>query len=132
MRFPAADAVRTAPKSHEVADEESGSQDLDGACSRPPPGCQSTPVALAHLARIGRIPQEQADRLIRADRLWRTVQSMLRILVGRTTAELPSAAEGPLLRAIDGALDLSGLRATLDATAAEVRAAFTSLVGEIK
>jgi hypothetical protein len=58
------------------------------------------------------------------------VQSMLRILVGRGAAELPAAATGPLLHAIDPSLDLAGLRATLEQTAAEVRAAFVALVEE--
>lgn len=94
-------------------------------------GGDSTRSALAQLAEIGALPQEQATALIRADRLWRTVQSMLRITIGRATKEPPPAAVEPLLRAIDPALDLPGLRATLDSTAADVRAAFVSLVGEI-
>ena len=98
------------------------------------PFCQSTRVGLAHLAAIGAVPPPQAECLIRADRLWRGIQSMLRILVGRTTAELPPAAAERLLRAIGleaRELDASGLRATMEATAAEVRAAFISLVGDI-
>ena len=94
------------------------------------PDCQATPKALAHLAAIGAIAAAQADRLIAADRLWRTVQSMLRILVNRSTNDLPPSAVHPLLRAVGGGLDLPGLRATLDATAADVRAAFVSLVGD--
>jgi glutamate-ammonia-ligase adenylyltransferase len=100
---------------------------IRGAC----PGCQTTRVALAHLAEIGAVPPAQAAMLIGADRLWRTVQSMLRILVGRSTQDPPSSATGPLLRAIDPALDVEGLRARLDQTAQEVREAFVSLVGEI-
>jgi glutamate-ammonia-ligase adenylyltransferase len=95
------------------------------------PGCQSTRVALTSLAEIRAIPADQAATLIRADRLWRTVQSMLRILVGRATTGLPRSAEEALLRNIDPALDLPGLRARIETTAAEVRAAFRSLVGEI-
>jgi len=95
------------------------------------PECQTTRIALAHLASIGALSDEQAGMLTRADRLWRTVQSMLRILVGRSTQPPPASAMGPLLRAIDPGLDLAGLQASLDATAAEVRAAFISLVGEI-
>jgi len=94
------------------------------------PDCQTTRVALAHLAGIGALPAADAAMLIRADRLWRTVQSMLRILLGRGAAEPPPSATGPLLRAIDPDLDLAGLRARLDATAADVRAAFISLVGD--
>lgn len=95
------------------------------------PGCQSTRAALGHLASIGAIPAADAAMLIQADRLWRTVQGMLRILVGRATEELPPAAAEKLLRVIDPALDLAGLRATMETTAARVRTAFRSLVGEI-
>jgi glutamate-ammonia-ligase adenylyltransferase len=95
------------------------------------PGCQNTGDALRRLMRIGAIPADQGTMLVHADRLWRTVQSMLRILVGRATNDLPPSAAQPLLRAMDSQLDVAGLRATLDATAAEVRAAFLSLVGEI-
>ncbi|GAC1549283.1 MAG: hypothetical protein NVS2B9_15930 [Myxococcales bacterium] len=110
-------------------------------------GRQSTREALAHLAGVGAIRPEQAALLIGADRLWRTVQSMVRILVGRGAAELPASAMEPLLRAIgpgapspgldragleQAGLDLAGLRATLDLRAAEVRDAFVTLVGELQ
>ncbi|HYZ64795.1 MAG TPA: glutamine-synthetase adenylyltransferase, partial [Acetobacteraceae bacterium] len=94
------------------------------------PGCQSTRDALTHLSQIGAIRPEDASMLMRADRLWRTVQSMLRILLGRGTAELPASAMEHLLRAIDPDLDLPGLRASFESTAAEVRAAFIAYVGE--
>ena len=100
------------------------------------PGCRSTRAALGHLASIGALPAAQAELLIRADRLWRTVQGLLRVLVGRATDELPPAAAEKLLRAIGTSLqiadlDLPSLRATMETTAADVRAAFRSLVGEI-
>ncbi|MDT7950839.1 MAG: bifunctional [glutamine synthetase] adenylyltransferase/[glutamine synthetase]-adenylyl-L-tyrosine phosphorylase [Acetobacteraceae bacterium] len=95
-----------------------------------PPGLQRTADALAHLAAIGAIPPGDAASLIEADRLWRTVQSMLRILVGRTTTELPSTGTAPLLQAT-GALDLSALHATMDETAAVVSRAFQTLVGDL-
>ena len=94
-----------------------------------PPHLQRTADALAHLATIGAIPSAEAACLIDADRLWRTIQSMLRILVGRTTAELPAAALAPLLRATDS-LDLPALRARMETTAAAVGRAFKSLVGD--
>ncbi len=95
-------------------------------------GGQSTRAALAQLAGLGVLAPVQAVMLIRADRLWRTVQSMLRITVGRRTDALPNAAIEPLLRAAGPGLDLPALRATLDSTAAEVRAAFIDLLGDIK
>ncbi len=97
-----------------------------------PPGLQHTADALAHLAAIGAIPAAEAECLIDADRLWRTIQSMLRILVGRTTAELPATAIAPLLRAANDAIDLDALRARMERTAADVGRAFQSLVGDIE
>jgi len=72
-----------------------------------------------------------AAMLIRADHAWRTVQGMLRITVGRDAGEiLPEASARPLLRAV-GPTDLPGLRASLDALAEEVRAAFVRYVGAV-
>lgn len=97
---------------------------------------QNTCVALRRLADAGLLGGEDATLLIRADRVWRTVQGMLRITVGRPTTEaLPAVSVRPLLRAVNAAgvetVDLAGLRATLDGLARDVRAAFTRLVGEV-
>jgi glutamate-ammonia-ligase adenylyltransferase len=97
----------------------------------------TTRIALARLRDAGHLPPADTDLLIRADRVWRTVQGMLRITIGRTApAELPEATARPLLRAAAEAgapaVDLPALRASLDALAAEVRAAFIRHVGEIK
>jgi [glutamine synthetase] adenylyltransferase / [glutamine synthetase]-adenylyl-L-tyrosine phosphorylase len=97
---------------------------------------QTTRVALRGLADAGLLADDDAALLIRADRIWRTVQGMLRITVGRMTTEgLPEVSVRPLLRAVNAAgaqaVDLPGLRATLDALARDVRAAFIRLVGEI-
>jgi glutamate-ammonia-ligase adenylyltransferase len=102
-----------------------------GVCS------PTTRIALARLREAGHLPRADAALLIRADRVWRTVQGMLRIAIGRTApAELPEATARLLLRAAAGAgapaVDLPALRASLDALAAEVRAAFVRHVGEIK
>ena len=97
----------------------------------------TTRVALARLGEAGLLPETDAAALIRADRLWRTVQDMLRITVGRSAREenLPEASVRPLLRAVSDAgapaIDLAELRATLNATAEEVRTAFIRNVGEI-
>jgi glutamate-ammonia-ligase adenylyltransferase len=102
-----------------------------GVCS------PTTRIALAALREAGHLPRADAALLIRADRVWRTVQGMLRITIGRTApAELPEATARPLLRAAASAgapaVDLAALRASLDALAADVRAAFVRHVGEIK
>ena len=98
----------------------------------------TTRVALARLARAGKLPPADGATLIRADLLWRTVQGMLRITLGRgAPADLPEASAQALLRAVSAVLpdsppvDLAALRATLDATAEQVRNAFTRHVGEI-
>jgi glutamate-ammonia-ligase adenylyltransferase len=106
-------------------------RDDPGVCS------PTTRVALARLREAGHLPRADAALLLRADRVWRTVQGMLRITIGRTApAELPEATARPLLRAAAAAgapaVDLPALRASLDALAADVRAAFVRHVGEIK
>ena len=92
-------------------------------------GWQHTGVALRALADAGALSEADAAMLIAADRLWRTVQSMVRITVGRHAKELPPPAVQALLRVCDAGVDLPALRATLDRTAAEVRAAFINYIG---
>lgn len=95
----------------------------------------NTCEALRRLAAAGKLEAAEAALLIRADRVWRTVQGMLRITVGRTTqGELPEASVRPLLRAAAAAgaeaADLPELRATLDSLATEVGAVFVRVVGK--
>jgi glutamate-ammonia-ligase adenylyltransferase len=93
----------------------------------------TTRVALAQLAEAGLLAAEDAALLTRADHVWRTVQGMLRITVGRAARDdLPDASAQALLRAVGGAVDLATLRATLDDLAHQVRAAFVRHVGEIR
>ena len=89
------------------------------------PGGQCTRVALAGLGAAGHLP-EWAE-LIAADRLWRTIQSMVRITAGRGATTLPAAAEAAIARAVG--LDLGALPATVAHRAALVRAAFIQHVG---
>ena len=93
-------------------------------------------VALKRLTEKGFLPPEDAALLIHADRTWRTVQGLLRIVVGRSVGEnLPDASARPLLdaTAVLGlpAVDVSGLRANLDELAQQTRAAFVRHIGEI-
>ena len=96
---------------------------------------QMTAEALQHLAATGALAEAEAATLIRADLLWRTVQSMLRITVGRATEPLPPAAAAALLRAtgtvVGGTLDLPGLHATMERVAASVRGLFVQRIGAI-
>lgn len=106
------------------------------AGSHPDIRSQTTRQALRRLADAGLLAAADAELLIRADRVWRTVQGMLRIAVGRSANEtLPAVSIRPLLRAVTAiglpAVDLSELRGTLDVLAREVRAAFNRLVGDI-
>jgi glutamate-ammonia-ligase adenylyltransferase len=96
----------------------------------------TTRVALRRLADAGVLPPEDAEVLIRADQVWRTVQGMLRITVGRDAREtLPDVSARPLLRAAAAAgadaVDLPRLRVTLDALAEQVRAVFVRHIGRI-
>jgi [glutamine synthetase] adenylyltransferase / [glutamine synthetase]-adenylyl-L-tyrosine phosphorylase len=92
----------------------------------------TTRVALKRLADAGKLPEQDAALLTRADHVWRTVQGMLRITVGRgAREELPDASAHALLRAVGEAVDLDALRATLDDLARQVRAAFVRQIGEL-
>ena len=98
----------------------------------------TTRIALDRLAKAAMLPPHDAALLIRADHIWRTVQGMLRITVGRgAPAELPDASVRAVLRAVataldgDGPVDLAELRATLDALARQVRAVFLRQIGEM-
>ncbi len=94
------------------------------------PGHQATRAGLRYLADEGRLPPETAAMLIEADHLWRTMQSMVRITVGRGPADLPAPAAEALLRvAGTPGLMLPEFRAALDRTARDVREAFTTLIG---
>lgn len=100
-------------------------REAPGLCS------PTTREALARLAKAGRLPEDDATLLIRADHVWRTVQGMLRITVGRGAREaLPDASAQALLRAVGGVVDLDALRATLDDLARQVRSAFVRHIGE--
>lgn len=90
----------------------------------------TTRDALAALERRGALPAPDAAMLTAADRLWRTIQSMLRLTVGRDPATVPAAASEALLRAA-GEVDLAALHARMQATAHDVRAAFERHLGAL-
>jgi glutamate-ammonia-ligase adenylyltransferase len=102
-----------------------------------PGGISAKPVGtaarFAQLARLGALPRADAMMLAEADRVWRTVQSLLRIALG---GQIPAAPPAPslekLLRATGFGHDEAALRARLDQVAAHVRAAFIRHVGEIE
>ena len=96
----------------------------------------TTRIALKNLAAASVLPAADAALLIRADRIWRTVQGMLRITQGRSPVDnLPEASARPLLRAAAEAgavgpmVDTADLLATLDKLAGDVRNVFERHIG---
>ena len=97
----------------------------------------TTREAFSRLEAAGLLGRDDAALLIRADRIWRTVQGMLRVTDGPAPREARSDAAADALLAATraagvAAVDVAGLRATLDQLARQVRAAFVRLVGEIE
>ena len=100
----------------------------------------TTREALRNLCQAGLLPDAEVATLIRADRLWRSVQSMLRLTVGRWREErLPPTAEAAMLRVCAPLsvpentafpVDVAGLRAEMARTASEVRAVFARRLGQ--
>jgi glutamate-ammonia-ligase adenylyltransferase len=96
----------------------------------------TTRIALRRLRDAGLLPRADADLLIHADHVWRTVQGMLRLTVGRGAPDLlPEASARPLLRAAAqagiNAVDQPALRAGLDELARAVRIVFEQHVGRL-
>jgi glutamate-ammonia-ligase adenylyltransferase len=90
-----------------------------------------TRSALRRLAKAGYLDAGDTEVLVAADRLWRTVQGMLRITAGRSVPkELTEAAGTPLLRAT-GLADAAALRRRMERTAKAVRGAFVRIIGEV-
>jgi glutamate-ammonia-ligase adenylyltransferase len=97
----------------------------------------TTRIAIKRLQRLGALSPADGALLIHADRVWRTVQGMLRITYGRAAVQnLSEAAAAALLRALAAAgldvVDLPALNATLDDLAAKVRTLFIRHVGAIE
>jgi [glutamine synthetase] adenylyltransferase / [glutamine synthetase]-adenylyl-L-tyrosine phosphorylase len=120
-----------------LVDIEFIAQMLQLAAARGAPAVCSpnTCEALRWLAAAGRLNAKDAALLIRADRVWRTVQGMLRITVGRDAAgALSEMSLRPLLRGVAAAgvptADLPGLRAVLDEVARDVSRVFARIIGD--
>lgn len=97
---------------------------------------QTTRVALRRLSDTGFLSPADAKLLINAERLWRTVQGMLRMTVGQVEGEiLPPASVPPLLRATAKvglpAVDAPDLLHKLDVVGQRVRTIFEQHVGKI-
>jgi glutamate-ammonia-ligase adenylyltransferase len=92
----------------------------------------TTRVAFARLRDAGLLQAADAALLIDADHLWRTVQGMLRVTVGRAAEPvLPAASAQALLRAVGRPEvgDQPALHRCLDQIGQAVRNVFERLVG---
>jgi glutamate-ammonia-ligase adenylyltransferase len=98
----------------------------------------ATRTALARLGKAGVLPAGEAAALIRADRLWRSVLSMLRLTVGKTKEPgMAAPAAEAMLRASarffdTPPVDLAALRAQMAEVSAEVRAIFVRRIGAVE
>jgi glutamate-ammonia-ligase adenylyltransferase len=90
-----------------------------------------TTEALDRLARAGVLEAGERAALVRASRLFRTVQGLLRLTVGkpRAEADLPAPVASAIARAA-GVVDLAGVTAQITACTGDVRAAFIRHVGD--
>jgi glutamate-ammonia-ligase adenylyltransferase len=97
---------------------------------------QTTHIALRRLSVAGALSKADAKVLIQAERLWRTVQGMLRMTVGRIEATtLPAASATLLLRAAADAgvpaVDTDDFLRKAENIALEVRLLFERYVGKL-
>ncbi|MGI4952600.1 MAG: bifunctional [glutamine synthetase] adenylyltransferase/[glutamine synthetase]-adenylyl-L-tyrosine phosphorylase, partial [Janthinobacterium lividum] len=92
----------------------------------------TTRIAIARLHEAGALDAIEAALLTEADRLWRTIQGMLRITLGARVPEVvPGTALEALLQAAAPGCDAESFRARLDCVAARVRAVFNQRLGVI-
>jgi glutamate-ammonia-ligase adenylyltransferase len=98
----------------------------------------STAASLRALAKAGALDADETARLIAASRLFRTVQGVLRLTVGkpRTAEDIPPPVVEALCRAaatagVRDAVDLAALGAQMLACARDVRAAFNRHVADL-
>jgi glutamate-ammonia-ligase adenylyltransferase len=91
---------------------------------------------LRRLSVAGVIAKSDVAVLIEAERLWRTIQGMLRMTVGQVeSTTLPQASAVPMLRAAAAAgveaENSDALLRRVDETAFLVRALFERYVGQV-
>ncbi len=105
---------------------------LEHAARHPGLAAGSTRGMLEALGRAGLLPE--ADALIRAEALWRTLLGLRRLMVGRARDEaLAPAAMAALLRGVAqvlGPVDEAGLRPQIERHADLVRAGFMRHIGD--
>jgi glutamate-ammonia-ligase adenylyltransferase len=98
----------------------------------------TTHIAIANLAKIGALDATEAEGLIAAERLWRGISGILRLSLGPWREDaLPEPAASTVLR-VAGPLcatppvDLPGLRAQMEESAALVRKVFEARLGRLE
>ena len=98
----------------------------------------TTRIALGNLAKIGALKPEEAAGLIATERLWRGISGILRLSLGPWREDaLPEPAASTVLR-VAGPLcatppvDLPGLRAQMEESAALVRKVFEARLGRLE
>jgi glutamate-ammonia-ligase adenylyltransferase len=97
----------------------------------------TTRLALGNLTKIGALTAEEAQGLIAAERLWRGISGILRLTLGPWREDkLPEPAASAVLRVAaplcaSPPVDLPGLRAQMEASAALVRGVFEARLGRL-
>ncbi len=92
----------------------------------------TTRASLAALARVGALTEADATLLISADKLWRTVQGLLRIMLGRTIPEhLPAPVAERIACATRFPSEERALALRLDEVASGVREVFSRKIGSL-
>jgi glutamate-ammonia-ligase adenylyltransferase len=104
---------------------------LAHAAAKPEVLATGTEEALARLAAAGALTAAEHEALARAARLYRTVQGLLRLTVGkpRGEADLPAPVAAAISRAV-GVVDLAAVTAQITACGHTVREVFLRHVGE--
>ena len=89
----------------------------------------SSAVALARAAEIGALGQADAEVLIQADRLWRTILGMLRLTVAGSFIEIQAPAGlKAALAAAAGTGDFEALKQRMAETATKVQVIFRNVI----
>jgi len=89
----------------------------------------ATGAALAHATEIGALDRADAEVLIQADRLWRTILGMLRLTVAGSFIEIQAPAGlKAALAAAAGAADFDALKQRMAETATKVQAIFRNVI----
>jgi glutamate-ammonia-ligase adenylyltransferase len=128
--LPATGPWDTRARAGGLLDVEFIAQALQLASANPAVRDPTPRIALQRLADHGALSADDAACLINAEHVWRSVQGLLRLTVGRITGpHLPDEAVAALRRVLGEDLDEAAMLRTLDTMAQQVRALFIRHVG---